>query len=63
MERRHILDVLERTHWRIEGRRGAAAVLGLKPSTLRSRMNKLGISRKGSIENKSDSKHAEPTAN
>jgi PAS domain S-box-containing protein len=60
MERRHILDVLDRTHWRIEGRRGAAAVLGLKPSTLRSRMNKLGISR---IENKSDSKHAEPTAN
>jgi PAS domain S-box-containing protein len=45
IERDHILEVLERTHWRIEGSRGAAAILGLNSSTLRSRMNKLGIKR------------------
>jgi formate hydrogenlyase transcriptional activator len=45
MERAHILAVLERTHWRIEGARGAAVILGMNPSTLRSRMNKLGIRR------------------
>jgi formate hydrogenlyase transcriptional activator len=45
VERAHILRVLERTAWRIEGDRGAAATLGLKASTLRSRMRKLGIAR------------------
>jgi transcriptional regulator with GAF, ATPase, and Fis domain len=45
MERRHILDVLERTGWRVSGKRGAALALGLKESTLRSRMQKLGIKR------------------
>jgi formate hydrogenlyase transcriptional activator len=43
--RRHILDTLERTGWVIEGARGAAAALGLSPSTLRSRMAKLGVRR------------------
>ena len=43
VERHHILQVLEQTHWRIEGQRGAAIRLGLNPSTLRSRMRKLGI--------------------
>jgi formate hydrogenlyase transcriptional activator len=41
--RKHILEVLNQTGWRIEGPRGAAVVLGLNPSTLRSRMQKLGI--------------------
>jgi formate hydrogenlyase transcriptional activator len=41
--RKHILEVLKQTGWRIEGPRGAAVVLGLNPSTLRSRMQKLGI--------------------
>jgi PAS domain S-box-containing protein len=41
--RKHILEVLHQTGWRIEGPRGAAVVLGLNPSTLRSRMQKLGI--------------------
>lgn len=41
--RQHILGVLERTGWRIEGPRGAAAMLALHPNTLRSRMKKLGI--------------------
>ncbi len=44
-ERAHVLRVLERTRWTIEGDDGAAAVLGLRPSTLRSRMRKLGIKR------------------
>jgi formate hydrogenlyase transcriptional activator len=44
-ERRHILDVLRRADWTIEGTEGAAAILGLNPSTLRSRLKKLGISR------------------
>jgi formate hydrogenlyase transcriptional activator len=44
-ERAHIAALLERTGWRIEGEQGAAAALGLRPSTLRSRMQKLGIAR------------------
>jgi transcriptional regulator with GAF, ATPase, and Fis domain len=39
--------VLEQTRWAIEGKRGAAAVLGLNPSTLRGRMRKLGIRKSG----------------
>ncbi len=39
----HITGALERTGWRIKGRQGAAELLGLKPSTLYSRMSKLGI--------------------
>jgi transcriptional regulator with GAF, ATPase, and Fis domain len=35
--------VLEQTKWRIEGPKGAALILGLHPSTVRSRMLKLGI--------------------
>jgi PAS domain S-box-containing protein len=42
-EREHILEALERTGWRIKGPAGAAAELGLNPSTLYSRMKKLGI--------------------
>ena len=45
LERHHILQVLEQTGWRVEGSKGAAAILGLNPSTLRSRMHKLGIKR------------------
>jgi transcriptional regulator with GAF, ATPase, and Fis domain len=45
VERRHILVVLERTGWVIEGGQGAAQRLNLTPSTLRSRMKKLGIRR------------------
>jgi transcriptional regulator with GAF, ATPase, and Fis domain len=44
-ERRHIITVLERTNWRIKGKNGAAEILGLKPSTLHSKMKKLGIDR------------------
>src|SRR5271163_960167 len=45
VERGHILAVLMRTNWRIEGSDGAAALLNLNPSTLRSRMKKLGVQR------------------
>ena len=45
LERSHILQVLQQTGWRIEGPKGAAMILGLNPSTLRSRLLKLGIRR------------------
>ena len=48
LERAHILAVLERTGWRVSGERGAAKLLGLKPTTLEARMKKLGITRKAS---------------
>ena len=44
-ERDHILKALSGTRWRINGKEGAAAILGLNPSTLRARMEKLGIRR------------------
>jgi formate hydrogenlyase transcriptional activator len=47
VERRHIESVLTRTRWMIEGERGAARILNVNPSTLRSRMQKLGIKRPG----------------
>jgi transcriptional regulator with PAS, ATPase and Fis domain len=45
MEREQILRTLAETRWRINGVKGAAAILGLHPSTLRARMQKLGIRR------------------
>jgi transcriptional regulator with GAF, ATPase, and Fis domain len=45
VERRHIESVLSTTHWRISGKGAAAELLGLKSTTLRSRMAKLGIKR------------------
>jgi formate hydrogenlyase transcriptional activator len=45
MEREQILKTLAETRWRINGSKGAAAILGLHPSTLRARMQKLGIRR------------------
>jgi formate hydrogenlyase transcriptional activator len=45
LQRSHILQVMQQTGWRVEGPSGAAPILGLKASTLRSRMLKLGIRR------------------
>jgi transcriptional regulator with GAF, ATPase, and Fis domain len=45
MERRHILGVLEKVNWRVRGNGGAAEILGLKPTTLDSKMKKLGVKR------------------
>jgi formate hydrogenlyase transcriptional activator len=47
LSRQHILAVLERCGGIIEGPRGAASALGLRPSTLRSRLKKLGVQARG----------------
>jgi len=44
-ERAQILAALAQTGWRIRGPAGAAALLGLKPTTLESRIQKLGLQR------------------
>jgi formate hydrogenlyase transcriptional activator len=44
-ERRHILQALDESNWIVGGPHGAAARLGMKRSTLQSRMQKLGIQR------------------
>ncbi|MFH6769055.1 sigma 54-interacting transcriptional regulator [Gaetbulibacter aquiaggeris] len=43
IQRNHIVSVLERCDWKISGPNGASILLGLKPSTLRDKMSKLGI--------------------
>jgi transcriptional regulator with GAF, ATPase, and Fis domain len=45
VERKHIFNVLEQTGWHIRGTGGAAEILDLKPTTLHSKMKKLGINR------------------
>jgi len=45
VEREHVLNVVEGCSWRIRGAQGAAARLGLPPTTLETRMTKLGIRR------------------
>ena len=45
VQRQHVARVLKRTDGKIYGDDGAAALLGLKPSTLQSRMKKLGLDR------------------
>lgn len=45
VEKAHILQVLQDRAWRIRGAGGAAEALGMKPTTLESRMKKLGIRR------------------
>jgi len=45
VERQHLRAVLESTRWRVRGQSGAAARLGLKPTTLEARMDRLGLKR------------------
>jgi formate hydrogenlyase transcriptional activator len=45
VERNHIRSVLAKKNWKVSGKNGAAEALGLKESTLRARMGKLGIKR------------------
>jgi formate hydrogenlyase transcriptional activator len=45
VQKEHILSVMELTQWRIRGKNGAAEILGLKPTTLESKMVKIGIYR------------------
>ena len=44
-EKRHIIEVLNSTGWRVSGKGGAAEILGINPKTLESRMQRLGIQR------------------
>ena len=45
IERSQIIKILSEARWRIEGKDGAATILGINPSTLRARMHKFGIVR------------------
>jgi len=45
VERNHIRSILAKKNWKVSGKNGAAEALGLKESTLRARMGKLGIKR------------------
>ena len=45
MEQEYILQALEKTNWKINGKAGAAALLDINPSTLRGRMRKHGLHR------------------
>ncbi len=47
IQRAQIIKTLSDVQWRIEGKNGAAEILGFHPSTLRARMHKLGIERPG----------------
>ena len=49
VEKEHIRGVLESTAWRVRGAGGAAERLGLKPTTLETRMAKLGVRRPGHV--------------
>ena len=43
--RNHIVQALEKSGWRVKGKNGAAEILGIKPTTLYSKMNRLDIKR------------------
>ncbi|MEQ1676115.1 MAG: sigma 54-interacting transcriptional regulator [Chitinophagaceae bacterium] len=45
VEREHIIEVLNKTNWKVSGEKGAAKILGLNPTTLEARMKKMGIKR------------------
>jgi PAS domain S-box-containing protein len=45
VEKRHIIEALNTTGWRVSGKDGAAEILGINPKTLQSRMQRLGIER------------------
>jgi transcriptional regulator with GAF, ATPase, and Fis domain len=52
VDQAHILAVLQQTGWRIRGPHGAARILGLKPTTLETKMAKLGIARPEAVRGK-----------
>jgi transcriptional regulator with GAF, ATPase, and Fis domain len=49
VEKHHITEVLKNTGWRVRGKNGAAEILGLKPTTLDSRIKRLSIERRPEI--------------
>ena len=46
VEREHIISILNQTQWQVHGNKGAAKILDINPSTLRTRTAKLGIKKK-----------------
>jgi transcriptional regulator with GAF, ATPase, and Fis domain len=44
-ERANLLAILEKTRWKIKGAEGAAELLGVKPTTLKARIKKMGLKR------------------
>ncbi|MCD8534892.1 MAG: Fis family transcriptional regulator, partial [Verrucomicrobia bacterium] len=44
-KRANLLAALEKTGWKIRGADGAAELIGLKPTTLLSRMKRMGLQR------------------
>jgi transcriptional regulator with GAF, ATPase, and Fis domain len=48
-ERENLLQILERSNWKVMGPDGAAELLGVKPTTLMTRMKKMGLNRPASI--------------
>ena len=44
-EKNYIIKILESAYWKVMGKNGAAEILGIHPSTLKSKMKKLGIKR------------------
>jgi transcriptional regulator with GAF, ATPase, and Fis domain len=48
-ERKNLLTVLEKTHWKIKGENGAAELLGVKATTLKARIKKMGLKRPASL--------------
>ncbi len=52
VERDHIIKVLNQTNWQVHGNNGAARILDINPSTLRTRMAKLGIKKKAVPQDK-----------
>jgi transcriptional regulator with GAF, ATPase, and Fis domain len=48
LERQNLVTALDRTDWRVYGPGGAAELLGLKPTTVTSRMQRLGLKRSAS---------------
>jgi formate hydrogenlyase transcriptional activator len=45
VEKKHIIQTLQTTKWKVSGENGAANILGLNPTTLEARMKRLGIKR------------------
>jgi PAS domain S-box-containing protein len=46
-EKRNMLNALQQSEWRVSGAKGAAKLLGLKPTTLADRMKRFGLERPG----------------
>jgi len=51
-QRTYIIDVLRYTQWRVSGENGAAKILGIRPTTLFSKMDRLGIKRSMEVEDR-----------